>query len=120
MIVQPFASLDENKPMPVLRSEPISRDVYIALFAGSSQMVHIREPHEGVRFGVEPKDPTASVPEYEVDRRNQAGESLESSVPVKLRNGRVLNVEDLASRVGNAPRLMALHLEQPLYVQEFK
>jgi hypothetical protein len=122
MIIQPFATLNNSEPMPVLRSEPISRDIYIALIAGRPKMVHIREPHVGIRFGVEPVDKTKSAPPYEVDRRLAIGAPAPNSTPVrvKLRNGRVLNVAHLASQVGGSSRMVALHLEQRPYVQEFK
>ncbi len=124
MIVQPFASLDESKPMPVLRSEPISRDVYIALFAGSPQMVHIREPHVGVRFGVEPTTGNeCNGGEYKVDRRDEKGETPPNSDPVciPLRWGRRLDLlPGLQNQGVSGPRMIALHLEQRPYVQEFK
>ncbi|MEZ6060144.1 MAG: hypothetical protein R3C19_07280 [Planctomycetaceae bacterium] len=70
MIVRAFSStaagVDDPSTVPVLRAEPISRDIFIALFDGQPRRIHIREPFEGVRFGVESGDAGG----YVVDQRN--------------------------------------------------
>lgn len=124
--------------VPVLRAEPVSRDVFIALFAGAPKVVHLREPHVGVRFGVEPANPEASEPPYQVDRRLPNGQSAPGApVPVPLRGGaggdRVVDVAGLGAAVAlhlgasqpgvaddyKGSRFVALHLQQRPYVQVF-
>ena len=72
MIVRAFSSAGGRRGRrvddPVLRAEAISRDIFIALFAGQPKRIHIREPFEGVRFGVESK-PNGDG--YEVDQRDR-------------------------------------------------
>jgi hypothetical protein len=116
----------------VLRAEPISRDVFIAVFAGQPELVHLREPHVGVRFGVEPQDPDAATVQYQVDKRTKTGENAPAggTIAVPLRaptSERVLDVDLFANAVGQhlggpankASRFVALHLEQRPYVQSF-
>ena len=125
MIVRAFASdvagPDEESTIPVLRAEAISRDIFIALFAGKPKRVHIREPFEGVRFGVEAKTGGG----YEVDQRSTNGTVLNGDEDVHLRSLslRTLNVStlygQLALRGMDNPRGIALHLEQRPFVQAF-
>jgi len=110
------------RSVAVLRSEPISRDVHISIFAGSPDVVRIREPFQGTRYGVEP---TVDATKWEVDRRKPDGMAYEPGqrVAVKARAGavgaadRVLDIGDLG-KVGTA-RMVALHLEQRPYAQQF-
>jgi hypothetical protein len=119
MIVE--ARTKQNAAIPVLRSEPISRDIYISIFAGSPGVVRVREPHTGLRFGVEEVSPGV----YEVDGRQTDGARKAPSVEIKLRSTairgeqhRVIDVKKLSQKVGPS-RMVALHLEQRPYVQEF-
>lgn len=116
------AKLDAESNVPVLRNEPISRDVYIALFDGVPVRVHLREPFDGVRFGVE----AATNGQYSVDRRQINGDPGSGTITVTFRNAerRTIDVGKLADDIvddsGVAdPRQMALHLEQRPYVQVF-
>lgn len=121
MIVEAWATGSTTRPLPVLRSEPVSRDIYIALFAGRPQRLHIREPFTGVRFGVEPKDPTKPELGYEVDRRDQQGEYVANQeVGITLKARRVIDIDKLATDVAGGSSMVALHLEQRPYVQVFK
>ena len=63
----------DSTPVPILRSEAISRDIHIALFAGRPTTVEIREPYVGARFGVELKDAGSATEHFEVDARNSDG-----------------------------------------------
>lgn len=125
MIVTAYESApddsDAAKPVAVLRSEPISKDIYIALFAGSPQMVHVREPNVGVRFGVEEDKPGGTV--WNVHRRKSDGTAiLGGPLTVAPRDAahRVLSLTSLTAIVGGSSRIVALHLERNPYVQEFK
>ena len=119
MVVEAFGPNDATKPMAVLRREPISEDLYIALFAGQPMKVHITEPFVGIRFGVElagsPENPT-----YKVDGRQLNGKTTGASVPVIVDSHRKLGVETLFNQLGGVPRAVALHLEQRPYTQRFK
>jgi hypothetical protein len=125
MIVRAFSSavagVDDESTIPVLRAEAISRDIFIALFAGRPKRVHIREPFEGVRFGVEAKTGGG----YEVDQRTPDGTVLNGDEDIQLRSMslRTLNVAtlygQLAARGMDNPRGVALHLEQRPFVQVF-
>jgi hypothetical protein len=125
MIVRAFASavadVDDESTIPVLRFEAISRDIFIALFAGQPKRIHIREPFEGVRFGVEAKEGGG----YEVDQRTADGNVLTTDEPITLRSQslRTLDVialrNQLAARGMGDARGVALHLEQRPFVQVF-
>ena len=130
MIVRAYTSANVADPtvptLPVLRAEAISKDIYIALFAGQPQMVHVREPNVGTRYGVETRtNPTAAQP-YQVDSRPTNGDTPENATPIVLSfrgaaSRRVLNLSALATASAeNSPRQVALNLEQLPYVQEFK
>jgi hypothetical protein len=119
-----------SKPMALLRGENISRDIYIALFAGKPKMVTIREPFSGVRFGVEPQVPDSQTA-YKVDSRktNGVAEMDAQNKPKPLNivwrgsaTRRVINFVDLGNK-GTDPgstRQLAINLEQKPYMQEFK
>lgn len=133
LIVTAYAGTNAGTaPVPVLRAEPISRDVYIVVFAGAPKLVHVREPHAGVRFGVEPKSDVVPGPPYKVDKRKADGTDAGGGIDVVLRGAnaadqalRVIAVEQFAGALGhlgansNAARHVALHLEQRPYVQQF-
>ena len=116
----------DSLPLPILRAEPITRDIYIALFAGEPEMVHLREPYFGVRYGVEsrPEDEWTEDYPYKLDRRLNNGESAGSSILLEFHDlsRRILNLRDIGvqSTVENSPRQVALNLEQRAYVQELK
>ena len=120
MIVRAFsspnASADAESTMTVLRAEPISRDVFIALFDGTPARVHLREPFDGVRYGVEFDGQT-----HTVDRRNPNGSTGADAITITFHNTakRTLDIGQLAAEVGD-PRAVALHLEQRPYVQVFR
>lgn len=109
----------------LLRAEPISKDIYIALFGGEPKMVHIREPNVGTRYGVESTNQSGGPP-YKVDARPEDGDPPEIAQPLVLLNRgnpllRILNLADLAQQsVKATSRQIALNLEQLPYVQEFK
>jgi hypothetical protein len=132
MVVRAYTSTNVADPtvptLPVLRAEAISKDLYIALFAGQPQMVHVREPNVGTRYGVETRtNPTLAQP-YKVDSRPTDGNTPENATPIVLSfrgsaGLRVLNLSALATHTDSAedsPRQVALNLEQLPYVQEFK
>lgn len=137
MVVQaysdPNAPIDAESTVQVLRAEPVSRDIFIALFAGQPARVHLREPFDGVRYGVEPPDPsdtgdTAQEP-YVVDHRDEHGTVLDDEIRIRLHqplNRRRLNIENLRTKLSALPgdlanpRGIALHLEQRPYVQVFR
>ena len=125
----------DSTPVPILRSEAISRDIHIALFAGRPTTVEIREPYVGARFGVELKDAGSATEHFEVDARNSDGSDrllAPSDRPAKIVVGwadpatsRKLNIEKLATSGqpvfgSHSPVGVALHLEQRPFVQEFK
>lgn len=126
MIVRGFSSLaagvDAESTVKVLRAEALSRDIFIALFAGQPRRVHIREPFDGVRFGVETEGNTLVVDHVKPD-----GQILSDEVTVPLRSQafRTLDVDGLRTNIvakessmGN-PRGVGMHLEQRPFVQIF-
>ena len=137
MIVQAFTGPNMSTAVPVLRAEAISRDIFIAIFAGQPTKVSIQEPFSGVRFGVEPtsqKPAPLNLP-YQVDARNPAGQTIPLNnlmfkrvdIPFRDLTMRTLNLPGIAANSKNAgagsedsPRQIALNLEQRPYVQEFK
>jgi hypothetical protein len=124
MIVQAYSGA---APVAVLRAEAVSRDIYIALFAGQPTKVTVQEPFSGMRFGVEPK--TGGVPnQYEVNARDIAGQDIGTNkVAIPFRNAttRTINLNSFSTNCQNAgagaknSRQVALNLEQRPYVQEF-
>lgn len=126
----------QNLPeLPVLRAEAISRSILIAIIGGSPQMVHVQEPHVGVRFGVDEETPGTT--NWVVNQRDSDGNFLPpqpgtpppppgspevvAKLPVipKHPDRRTLDILNLAGKAGNTPRMVALQLERRPYVQEF-
>jgi hypothetical protein len=110
-----------DSSVPVLRAEPISKDLYLALFAGAPLSIHVREPFVGVRFGVE-EQPDKS---WHVDKRNADGSNPGGFYVVKPRTAgsRTLDISNLVSQLAGPnqkPRMVALELEQRPYVQIFR
>ena len=121
MILEAFHDTNENeaKRAAILRAEPISRDIYIALFAGQPQRLHIKEPFFGVRFGVE-KGQAPNQKKYFVDKKGEQGQELNGQHEVLFdAKTRKLNITNLGTKAGNSSRMMALHLEQLPYQQVF-
>ena len=104
----------------VMRNEPISKDLYIALFAGTPLSIHIREPFVGVRFGVEEQQDKS----WCVDKRNPDGTNVAGRYVMKSRTtgGRTLDISDLVNQPlpEKSSRMVALELEQRPYVQIFR
>jgi hypothetical protein len=118
VIVRAYAGPDEKTAAvtPVLRAEPISNDVYIAVFAGTPVLVQLREPHVGVRFGLETNDQKS----YFYEQRNASDGSLTNvttpvHVPVTLKPDRVVPVASIASD----SRTVAIELMRQPFVQQF-
>jgi hypothetical protein len=126
MIVRAYAGTDEKtSPLsPVLRAEAISNDVYIALFAGTPQMVQLREPHVGVRFGLEFDEPNN---QYFYELRKPDDGSLTVPPPAKpvhqpvvlSKDWRVVPVAQIAAGAPNGPRTVAIQLMRQPFVQQF-
>ncbi len=56
--VEAFSTTGDNEPdspIEVVRAEPISSTIFIAIFAAEPRMVHVHQPDVGLRFGVEEK-----------------------------------------------------------------
>jgi hypothetical protein len=118
------------RSMGILRREPISRDVLIALFAGQPTQVEVREPDVAMRFGVEGQTSP------KVNLRHYNGEFATGQfIDIGWRNvpRRVLDVAGLAKKIeaheswNEGPvanrkpgaRDVAINLEQLPYVQIF-
>jgi len=132
LLVQAWNDLGRQNPMPVLRAEPVSRDIYIALFAGQPHMVTVREPFNGVRFGVEPR-PNQAPDLYRVEFHTTSGATVQDgnapkTIDVTYRdqanrriNFAALGQGSVANGQGeNTPRQVAINLEQKPYLQEFR
>jgi hypothetical protein len=117
VIVRAFVGGNENtKALPVLRAEPVSKDVYIAIFAGTPALVQLREPHVGVRFGLETNDQKS----YFYEQRNASDGSLTNvnnpvHTAVALKPGRVVPV----ASIGSDARTVAIELMRQPFVQQF-
>lgn len=120
MIVRAYVGQDEStKGMPVLRAEPVSKDIYIALFAGTPGLVQLREPHVGVRFGLE-FDPVTKT--YKYENRNADDGSVPNpkkpapvQITLPLKPSRVVPVES----IGGDARTVAIELMRQSFVQQF-
>lgn len=127
---------DSMGKMAILRKEPISRDVMIALFAGLPSQVEVREPDVAMRFGVESvKVNGKPTDELRINLRGFEGTfAAEVDVPVgwRKKTRRVLNISELAANIGGnnhwvpgkippdpGARDIAINLEQLPYVQVF-
>lgn len=120
------ASSDNGKKTGLLRAEPISNDIFIALFAGSPHRVGIGEPHVGLRFGIESDNCVDVRGENGKNLEYENGKSLERRIRVEIDTARRLSIlkfaEDVSEETG-APassRMVALNLEQRPYWQVFK
>jgi hypothetical protein len=118
LLVTPYSDLALNTPMAVLRSEPISKQLYIALFAGLPKTVGIREPNVGTRFGVE--DIGGKL---QVEKRADIPSKPTGLTTVNPRPGpaTVLAIAGTpnAPGLGKDGRTVALQLERPAFNQIF-
>lgn len=139
MNIRAFQTTSSNSaPIGVLRAEPISTGILIALFAGIPQLVQVGEPHVGVRFGVEaanPLQPEAGV--YQVDLRDETCKELVNvTLPVPLRTPAAQRVIEIGAFAQNAiaainkpphtgaavlatSRIVAIELARQPWVQDF-
>jgi hypothetical protein len=125
-----------TRSLAILRKEPISRDVLIALFAGLPTQVEVREPDVAMRFGVERPPNAPATQEGTVNLRGHDGAFIPAggTVTVPWRNATrsLLNITKAAQNIdaksqwtrgkpGRKPgsRDVALNLEQLPYVQVF-
>jgi hypothetical protein len=120
MIVEAYSDANGTKYIAPLRREPISKDVFIALFAGQPLRVDVREPNVGVRFGAERKSGKLWV-----DQRGTDGKNLGGQHEVAISANRVIDLagaHGLKQKIGGnaGARMIALHLEQRAYVQTFR
>jgi hypothetical protein len=123
VVVRAYTGDDEaTAEMPVLRAEPISKDIYIALFAGTPALVQLREPHVGVRFGAEIVESDKTLKTFQVEKRDTNGNVVlvpnsanAQQITFKLLAGRVVPV----TAVGSDARTVAIELLRPPYVQQF-
>jgi hypothetical protein len=113
------AGIEEESTIPVLRAEAISRDIFIALFAGQPKRVHIREPFEGARFGVEESQDGYVVDARDVEGNISGGDVSITPRSLSLRTLDVLALQGAVATGMNNPRGIALHLEQRPFVQIF-
>jgi hypothetical protein len=118
--------------LALLRKEPISRDVLIALFAGRPTQVEVREPDVAMRFGVEPGN-TVNLRGFDgVFAKDGSGNPVEVKVPFRNTARRVLNIAKAKDNIGASSewtpgkplrkprsRDVAINLEQLPYVQVF-
>jgi hypothetical protein len=123
-----------ERPLAALRAEPISKDIYIALFAGEPVRVELHEPKVGLRYGVESQNPLQPGPPYQVNQRSRNGAQVKNNnnelqeFPIERRgSSRVINIAELHDRIGHLWAAdeppgscgVALHLEQRPYKQIF-
>ena len=112
--------------IPVLRAEPVSKDIFIALFAGKPDLVQIREPHVGVRFGIEVGDKAGEPPFY-VEKRDTTGVDVVDNkaqpilLPITFDQNRVVQLHPVLNQAGLGAdsRAVAIDLMRPSYVQQF-
>ena len=100
-------SNDESKAdIDVLRVEPLSSTILIAIFASAPAMVHLHEPNVGVRFGVEEAGGVWKL------------DGLADNVKPRSPSSRVLNLSSLGANL--QPQRVANLLLQKPYTQVFK
>ena len=112
--------------IPVLRAEPVSKDIFIALFAGTPDLVQIREPHVGVRFGIEVGD-TPGEPPFYVEKRDTTGidvvdnKAQPTLLPITFDQNREVQLHPVLNQagLGTDSRAVAISLMRPAYVQQF-
>jgi hypothetical protein len=112
MIVLAYADPNAKSQVPILRAEPISKDVYITVFAGTPALVQLREPHVGVRFGLETDDQKSY---FYPDRKPDGTLASPKSKPIALKPDRVVPV----STISNEPHTVAITLMRPSFKQQF-
>lgn len=117
---------DDKSALPVLRKDTLSKSILIALFNGVPAEVQLREPHVGLRFGVETLPGQSVDPaNFEVPKRTRSGAPAQPSgtIPVPVSARRVLDVDALAQpplpQDTRGSRDIAIKLIRPPFVQRF-
>lgn len=120
-----------STPVGVLRAEPISTSLFIALFAGTPNLVQVLEPHVGLRFGVMvDNEATPLDGNCHIDARDPKGEEINPlkkvKVPLRTVASRVVDMSGFAALVKNIPgvtdagsRQVAIELERQRWAQDF-
>ena len=110
-------SPDPASALPILRKDLLSKSIMIVLMAGVPAEVQLREPHVGLRFGVELPAGETDPALFEVPKRDQNGKQTGGPLPVAVSARRVVDIQHIASPTGG--RDIAVNLIRPPYVQRF-
>ena len=115
-----------SSPLPILRKDVLSQSIMIVLFAGVPQLVQIREPHVGLRFGVEggegPNN-TTDPSKFQVPNRDNTGAPTSGETHVDVSARRVIDLAKLAAPIPSGQtgsRDLAVKLIRPPFVQNYR
>ena len=113
MVVRAYSGESEGTAAKaVLRAEAVSKDVMVVVFAGTPTLVQLREPHVGIRFGVDPGNTLA--------QRANDGTRTGGTISLTLPASRVIPARaQIVNKVGDDARMVALQLMREPYVQQF-
>jgi hypothetical protein len=115
----------ESARLPVLRAEPISSDIYIALFGGTPALVQVREPHVGVRFGMEQDPQDKHFFFLNADgfvNPDKSADPTETKVAFSDQQYRVLPITgpQRQTNCGLTPSAVAMNLARLPFIQQFQ
>jgi hypothetical protein len=89
--VMAYADRDKKAPLKPLRIEQLSQDIMLGLFNGKIVQLVIRQPQEGLHFGVTPKGSsyTKTLREFGYTNKSAAGQTL-GGAPIELSTDNLL------------------------------
>jgi len=117
MDIQGYADKARTQKLPILRIERLSPDILLCLFSGKPEDVELKQPPEGLHFGVRQVDASKEV--YSVILRQVSGENVgmqfspseTADVTFRANSEGVLDIAASTKSIGD--KLIKLHQQLP-------
>lgn len=96
-----YAEKGDAEPLPCLRLEVIGRDILIGIYAGECNYLEIRQPPEGMHFGMEKAGDSYAKLLRNLNTGELLADKEENRVQITLRDGRtgVVNIAETAENI---------------------
>lgn len=96
-----YAKKGDDEPLPCLRLEVIGSDILIGIYAGECNYLEIRQPPEGMHFGMEKAGDSYAKLLRDLNTGELFADEEENRVQISLRDGQrgVVNIKETAENI---------------------